>query len=402
MQFLLPTGVAPANGIFTSPLAQQLQPLQSQRNSPTGIPQSIVNSNPVHGLKRALNFNADYGGCGYWRMLWPEMLINMNQLAVIGSSTAMIFDQRYYSEAQTVRIQRQAVPAQLQFAKYLRGMSDGLPQPFKLIYEIDDIVFSKDIPDYNACKYAFDDPIIEQTTLDIMKLCDEITVTCDFMKDYYQTETGVNANVVPNYVPRFWMDRFYSGQKVADRYERNKKRPRIGYFGSGTHTDAKHVTGHKDDFEHIIDVVTKTRKDFKWVFTGTIPYALREFIKSGDIEYYPWTSLENYPYAIDKADVSITIAPLRDNTFNRAKSNIKYLEAGCFGLPCICQDLVTYNGSPLKFKSGDDMIDTIKKLTTDRQLYTKHSKMARSYAETMWMEDHLDEYVKLYKVEKNN
>jgi hypothetical protein len=37
------------------------------------------------------------------------------------------------------------------------------------------------------------------------------------------------------------------------------------------------------------------------------------------------------------------IAPLLDNEFNHAKSNIKFLESSALGTPCICQNISTYN-----------------------------------------------------------
>jgi hypothetical protein len=404
MEFELNTNIpiiAPIAGMPSSPLIQQLRgPIAQLPMSAPMTPQLPMVPKELNTLDRALNFNADHGGCGYWRMLWPEMLLNMYQKAVIGSSTAMLTDTRYYHGIKSVRIQRQATQQQLEFAKFLRHVSDKTNK-FKMIYEIDDIIFREDIPDYNSSKSAFDNPIIAQGCQDIMELCDEITVTCEYMRQYYMSKTAVkNITVVPNYAPKFWFDRYYSSTKVADRLDKNKKRPRVGYFGSGTHTDVRNSTGQQDDFSHIIEVVTKTRKEFQWVFVGTVPLQLRQFIHTGDIEYHTWTSLPDYPALIDTVGVSATIAPLRDNIFNKSKSNIKYLEAACHGIPCVCQDLVTYAMAPLRFKTGDEMISQLRKLLSDRQYYTKHSKTARQYAETMWMEDHLDEYMSIYNIGK--
>lgn len=401
MKFVLPTNEpqADAKPLLQQPggsnaLTQQLKGPILPMN-PFGKRFPIV-PNPMEGLKRAVSFNADYGGCGFWRMLWGEMMINMLAKAVINNSTAMMVDPNFYQNITAIRMQRQATPVQREFCKFLRNLSNGTNE-FKLIYEIDDIVFREDIPDYNSCKTAFDDPIIAENCMEIMKMCDEITVTCDFMKQYYMDKTGhKNVKVLPNYAPRFWMDRFYSSQKVADRLDRNKKRPRIGYFGSGTHFDVRNNVGQKDDFAHVVESIIKTRKEYQWVFIGGIPQTLKPFVHSGEIEFQPWTNLADYPYMFDKADVSVTIAPLQENNFNRAKSNIKYLEAGCYGIPCICQDMITYSMAPLKFKTGPEMIDQLRKLFGDRQYYTKHSKTARQYAETMWLEDHLDEYMDVY------
>ena len=42
-----------------------------------------------------------------------------------------------------------------------------------------------------------------------MGLCDEITVTCKFMKDYYTEKTGnKNITVIPNYPPKWWIGNY--------------------------------------------------------------------------------------------------------------------------------------------------------------------------------------------------
>jgi glycosyltransferase involved in cell wall biosynthesis len=50
----------------------------------------------------------------------------------------------------------------------------------------------------------------------------------------------------------------------------------------------------------------------------------------------------------------------------------------------------------LRFNTGDEMIDKIKKLTSDRKTYLTESDNARKVACKYWLEDHIDEYVKLY------
>ena len=50
------------------------------------------------------------------------------------------------------------------------------------------------------------------------------------------------------------------------------------------------------------------------------------------------------------------VAPLQVNDFNKAKSDIKFIEACVLGIPCLCQDMDTYNSAPesLRFSSVDE------------------------------------------------
>jgi len=372
---------------------------------PLGAPTLGVttpNSQPVlpsvPPTKMAMSFAADHGGCGFWRMHWPESIINSSGKGVVQNSTMMILDPRQYQNIQSVKIQRQVTEPQLQFAKFLRHTSDN-GSKFKLYYEIDDVIFPEDIPLYNKSREAFVNPIIGKTAIEIIKLCDAITCPTKYMADYYTEKTGVPAIVVPNYLPKFWMDRFYSKQRVAENFDRNKKRPRIGYVGSPTHLNVQRLPGVVDDIEPFTDIIRKTYKDYKWVFFGAAPFGVQDLIAAGEVEYVPWKSLYEYSYTFDSLNLNLAFAPLQNNRFNYAKAPIKYLEAGALGIPCLCQDAPPYNTdpvAPLRFNTPDEMMDLAKKLLKDRRMYLNESDDARKVATKYWLEDHIDEHMKVY------
>lgn len=350
---------------------------------------------PGQGLARAINYYADYAGCGWWRMIAPEMLMNVNNKAIISGLTSMVLDPKFYGGIKSVRLQRQATPVQLQFLKFLK--SGAKHHNFNIIYEIDDIIVKDDIPDYNRCKVAFESKEILESCVEMMKLSDEISVTCQYMKDYYINKTGnKKITVIPNYPAKMWMDGHYDVFKLQKDYQRNKKKPRIAYIGSGTHIDVMNKTNQKDDFAHVVDDIISSRKDIQWVFIGCFPLACKPFIDRGEMEFVQWFPLLELWKAYTTTNINAVIAPLQNNTFNKAKSNIKYLEAATCGIPGVFQDLVTYKDAPIKFGTGAELIDQIKVLTKDEGVYMKYSKKAREYAEGMWLDDHLDEFVELY------
>jgi len=346
----------------------------------------------------AISFAADHGGCGFWRLHWPESLINASGKGVVINSTVMLLDPRYYAGVKSVKIQRQVTPPQLEFVKFLRDTSNK-GNKFKIYYEIDDVIFPEDIPLYNKSREAFVDPVIGKTATEIIRLCDAITCPTKFMADYYSERTGVPAIVVPNYLPKFWMDRFYSKQKVVENFDRNKKRPRIGYVGSPTHLNVMRLPGVIDDIEPYTDIIRKTYKDYKWVFMGAAPNGIQDLIQAGEVEFVGWKSLYEYNYAFDSLNLNLAFAPLQNNKFNYAKAPIKYLEAGALGIPCLCQDAPPYNTdpiAPLRFDTPDEMMDLAKKLLRDRRMYLNESDDARKVATKYWLEDHIDEHMKVY------
>ena len=378
---------------------QQGNPFQPMQNQPVQFQQPVKPPEPNENqLPRFLNYYADYSGCGHWRMIWPEQVMNAHSKACVHGTTVMNLDERYYVQTKGVRIQRQATPQQLQFVKWLRQLADK--NNFRLIYEIDDICFSEDIPDYNKYKTAFTDPTIRQSAQEMMSICDEITVTCPFMRDYYRDKTGnKNVTVVPNFMPKFWIDRFYDNSRSMESYDRNKRKPRILYAGSGAHFDVEQRVKFKDDFHHVNDVIRKTVDKFQWVFLGAHPLPLMDLVRSGKVEFHPWKKLYEYGKGLYDLNVNMLVAPLQDNIFNRSKSDLKYIESCALGLPIACQDMCTYENAPIKFKTGDEMINQIEYTLQDRKRYKALCRKGRQYADTRWLEDdkNIDCYMELYQ-----
>ncbi|NBW57024.1 hypothetical protein EBR43_04430 [bacterium] len=381
---------SPFSSPFASPFAAPHPFVQPQQQSSTPVP-------PEVNLPRALNYYADYSGCGFWRLIWPEHLLNAHQKMTVHGSTVMCFDPRYFIGVKAVRIQRQATPAQLKFVQFLKEVQKQIG--FKIIYEIDDLVFREDIPEYNKFKPAFTTDEIRNTSQQIMELCDEITVTCDFMKDYYKSKTN-NKNVtkIPNYPPKWWMGNYYDEKRISENYDLYKERPRILYAGSGAHFDVDNRVSQRDDFEHVIDAIMGTMHKYQWVFLGAYPMRFHPLIQAKQFEFHPWSALYQYPEKIFSLRVNMLVAPLQDNTFNKAKSDLKYIESSCFGLPIACQDLCTYADAPIKFKTGDEMIKAIDSTLEKKGKYMNTCARARKAASDRWLEndDNINKYLELY------
>jgi len=371
-------------------------PQTALSNIPTfNRPAPVVKPQPVNEKqKSSVNYYGDFGGCGWWRMQMPETMINYSKLGTVTGLHKLIPYSDFYSDVRSVRLQRQASPEHAVFINELKKVAGK--HDFKLIYEIDDIVFRDDIPEFNRAKSAFDTEEILGSIIEMMNTCDMLTVTCDYMKDYYLNHLDHdNIRVIPNMPSRMWFDGYYDKTRIMTNYNTNKNRPRVLYAGSGNHFDVENK-GRDDDFTHVVDHIIKTRKEFKWVFMGSIPMAVRPYIKSKEMEFHHWSMIQNYPRAIHDLKVNAVVAPLMDCTFNKAKSNIKFLESACLGIPGVFQDLVTYKDAPLKFTDGADMIKKLEKLLSDKQYYAKMSKTARMYADKMWLDDHIDEYTDMY------
>ena len=196
-------------------------------------------------------------------------------------------------------------------------------------------------------------------------MVDEVTVTCDFMKRLYQEKTGQEKiTVIPNFVPNGWMGQLYNPRRVAQEFENNRRKPRILYTGSGAHYDVDNKTGGVDDMSGVRDFIRATVDKYQWVFVGAFPPTLQDLVQDRKIEFYPWQTLHSYPYFIANLNAQLMVAPLLVNDFNKAKSDIKFIEACVLGIPCLCQDMDTYHTAPesLRFSTVEEFerkIETI-------------------------------------------
>ena len=349
---------------------------------------------PGEGLKRAMNFYADYGGCGLWRMSWPEFMINGYGKGIINGLTQMVVDPNFYKGISAVRLQRQATPEQLKFIEFLKLVQQE--HGFKIIYEVDDVVFAEDIPHFNKSRDAFDKAEIKDSIHKILGLVDEMCVVSPYMRDYYKRKTGKQEiSVIPNYAPKFWLNDHYNPSKIERSYVKNRKRPIIGYLGSGTHFDVTNSTNQQDDFAHVIDMVIRTRHKYQWVFMGGHPLRLMPYIDRKEIIHVPWVNIYEYPRVFATLGINAVVAPLSNNEFNRSKSDIKIFEAGALGIPGTFQNLEPYSSAKYKFTTAEEMVSNLDRILKDRNEYMKLSAAVRKEAEGRWLEDHLNEHTDL-------
>jgi hypothetical protein len=322
------------------------------------IPQLVKSAAPAPPENRYLNFNAGNDGCMAYRRGFISNHIILTGIGDVVSATKMILDENFYHGIRTVTVQRQASTPQKQFLEFLKSIQSKFG--FKIIYEVDDVVFREEIPDYNASKSGFDNDEVRQNCVDMIRMVDEVTLPCKFMRDLYIEKTGKQEiTAVPNFMPYWWTGHQFNYKRICDSLDKYKKRPRIVYAGSGAHFDMKHLAGQKDDFEHVLKFVIDNRFKYQFVFIGAYPPPLQPYVVAREIEFHPWKNLLEYPTFLSNLNAQLFIAPLQDNNFNKSKSDIKFIEAAQLGIPCLCQDLVTYASAPefMRFKTADELAD---------------------------------------------
>ena len=366
-------------------------------NKPNQIQQPRIDKPEGDKTTRIATFTSDKSGCAHYRVIWPNYVLNSTKEYLINDMKKItIRDDAFFHGLDVIRFQRQVSNEQFQMFKWFRQNCDK--NGVRLMYELDDIPLYEDIPLYNKNRksYARDD--FRSNIINMMEMSDEITVSTQFMKEYFRSKVkNTKITHVPNYIPKFWMDRYYNEDQLKVNFSKNKKKPRILYAGSASH----YALGSdvEDDFTKLVDYVKKTLKDYQWVFFGGLPRPLIPLYKEGKIEFHNYSPVVTYPETFKSIKPNVCIAPLIKNNFNRAKSHIKLTESAAYGIPCVCQsEIEPYGEAIYTFDTASELDDQIKKITRDAGEYMKACRKSRQIVEGHWLENNLDTWDELYRL----
>lgn len=348
---------------------------------------------------KILMWVADNAGCGFSRIQLPAKYLNKFYSEKFEVETSQIMDPSkwatpidnekglYKKNYQLTVHQRQYGAPNLQNFRFLKNT---LKIP--CIYEIDDFLhgvhpLSSAYQAYNKNKHKerFD-------SIDCyLREASAITVTTDYLKKLYSIYNK-NIYVLPNYLD---FEEIYTEEIWKLREEHRQKHEAnnevwVGWAGSNTHLP---------DLKMAMDGVKEILNQFpnvKLVLGGWDGYFKD---KDGKIHYpelnpwkdvpenrkviIPWAqNMKDYPKMLCHFDIGI--APLEDNNFNRAKSDIKYKEYSACGVPIVASDVEPYKNSIKDGETGflvkskgsitANWIKKIKRLIENRELRLQMSE----------------------------
>lgn len=207
-----------------------------------------------------------------------------------------------------------------------------------VFYDIDDLVYDTSYTDQldyvktlgKEEKEAYDSGVRSYGKL--MELCDAfITSTTDLKNELLKLGKPVylNRNLASE-------ELISISEQAIDKTIKDKKKIKIGYF-SGSIT-------HNENFDLIRSAILKILKEFPQTelhLVGhlTIPDEMKNYKKQFIVhDFLDWTLLPSLV-----AEMDINLAPLVDNVFNRAKSEIKWLEAALVGVTTVASDIGSFS-----------------------------------------------------------
>ncbi len=213
---------------------------------------------------------------------------------------------------------------------------------------------------------------------------DLITTTTEFLADEYR-KLNKDVIVLPNCVDPFYFDEPLRNETDVVR---------IGITGSlGMSHDLDLLDPIIKHYEHdprvkIVFFSLPANRD-----SNPISYKAYEheynFLDSVDVEWHPLVDADLYYDKINSLKLDIMIIPRADNAFNRAKSNLKFLESSMFEIPCVAQSFPDgkspYEVNPKDAEhmvlatTPDDFIEKIESLIVDKEKRREIGRKAKEY-----------------------
>ena len=247
------------------------------------------------------------------------------------------------------------------------AMKQALPNT-PMVTEQDDNYLST--PSYNpADSFYGPGSYFRSIATQQMKMSDAMVVSTPYLKEVYG-DFCENIEVIPNSLDfRIWDNL---------KFRRNKNIIRIGWMGGYS---------HEDDLKIIEPVIHKTldaHPSVRFCFVHGVPSFLKGISRVETVN--KWSRIDRYPQFLASRSFDIGLAPLQDNSFNRSKSNLRWLEYAGLKVPCVASkvghfaETITQAEDGLLCENERDWLDSLDWLIADEAARKKIGKNANAKA----------------------
>jgi hypothetical protein len=284
----------------------------------------------------ATSFYRGYGVMGHLRRICPQL--NIVQLSEINWATLTMVDAMF--------MQRPFTDGHLLMAKLTKRQ--GIP----LWVDFDDALLF--VPEANPTAKMYGDPRIRKNVAEIAAMADVMTVTTEHLAELMRPLCK-DVRVIPNAFPDHLIAEF---PPVAEP-PLNRL---VMWRGSNTHRADLNLVA-----KQIVDASHKHR-DWTWLFCGEAPW-FTDFMPRDAVTIAPPVDILEYFDLIAKCRPSLMLVPLVDDDFNRAKSNIAWLEGTYAGAAVLASHLPEFQrDGATTFRDATEFADNLSALLTSPSL----------------------------------
>lgn len=266
----------------------------------------------------------------------------------------------------------------------------------KMVLDLDDSLW--DLKSDNAA-YAIYKPgsqAIKNFTR-IVDDVDHVTVTNRYLKNvvaHHTLKRHEQITVIDNHIDL----NTYKYRKE----HKDSSQIKLLHFGSTTHFNDL----MNEQFALGVDRILKEYPNVTVKFIGAFlpKYRMRWGMRFenayGHEDIYKWIN-EKFPVFLEESD--ILVVPLTEDTYNRCKSGIKYLEASSAKIPGVYQNLeqykkyITHGENGFLARTADEWYASIKELVDDIELRKSMGNSAFERIQEETIQKNVHKYAKMFK-----
>lgn len=280
------------------------------------------------------------------------------------------FKKRIIDELDDHAKKADVIVSQMAHTVYSLGVLEGIKSIYKipLVTEIDDNILST--PTYNPANVVYGQGSqFREIAIKQFSISDAMIVSTPHLKETYAGFCD-NIYVAPNSLDfRIWDNL---------KHRRNKDLIRIGWAGGASHVEDLRI------IEPVVKKTLEKHPPVKFCFVHGIP----DFFLGNDrIEAVrDFARIDRYPQFLASRAFDIGLAPLEDNSFNRGKSNLRWLEYAGMKVPCVASDVghfhetITSEENGMLCDSETEWLDALDWLISDENARKKMGKNANQLA----------------------
>lgn len=284
-----------------------------------------MEKNP-NDLPHVLALVADLHGCGWHRIVCPGMALAKSGRAYVRIvNMAVPVEQLVAAAPTSIIFQRQVEEWQLDYMGKVREALPGV----RLLYELDDLLSEVDDENYHE-SFLGPPEEMDARIAKALGYCDGALCPTQALADWLgRLCPRITPTVLPNLLPE--LDTPLPAIKA-----RKAGRPlRVGWAGG---------ISHGGDLEQIVPAVEALACDpaFEFVFMGMRPPGLDEAL----YQFIGGVPAHAFGETWKTVGLDLVLAPVIDTAFNRAKSNLKLVQAGMMGAAVIASPVGIYRECP--------------------------------------------------------
>lgn len=344
-------------------------------------------------LKTVLFVLRDTSGCGFYRCLQPALALRrrglMNTITDIQNTT-----REHIMQADLVVIQSPGAITLMQ------ALNFALEQKKPVLVEIDDFLHmvSPYNPGYEAWR---PETLYLHRFVEACKRAQGMTVSTPQLAREYGV-FNKNIYVLPNYLDE--------NKWTLNQTKQQDGVIRIGWAGGNAHIQ---------DLEMLVPVITKIVKEYKGKVKFETMGLMKQELKAafplveyhdkcpscgfqGECVTHSGEHLENYPLVLASHGWDIAIAPVVNNSFNNAKSDIKLKEYAAVGFPTIASKVTPYEEAKdlgceiLLAKNFEEWYNSIKTLIDNPEKRTAMVRHNNEWVKNQWIDENITKYFDVY------